>query len=91
MPTTAVFTPSSNHATAVTRYVVDIFTAGANPAVSNPVASSDIGKPAIVNGEIRADVAQTINGLTPGNYIATISAIGAGGTTRSAASPQFTR
>ncbi len=91
MPTTAVFTPSSNHATAVTRYVVDIFTAGANPALSNPVASHDIGKPAIVNGEIRADLRQTITALSPGAYISTITAIGSGGSTRSAASPQFTR
>ena len=91
MPTTAVFTPSSNHATAVTRYIVDFFTAGANPALSNPAASRDIGKPAIVNGEIRADVAQTVSGLAPGTYIATITAVGAGGSTRSAASPQFTR
>ncbi len=88
---TAVFTPSSNHATAVDRYVFEVFPLGANPIVANPVGTQDLGKPAIINGEIRADVAATILALAPGNYIATVTAIGSGGTAQSAPSPQFTR
>ncbi len=91
MPTTAVFTPSSNHSTAVDRYVVEIFTAGADTRVANPVSSRDIGKPSITSGEIRADISSTIMGLNPGNYVATVTAFGDGGSTQSAASPQFTR
>ena len=91
LPSTAVFVPSSNHATAVDRYVLEVFPVGANPTVSNPVATRDLGKPAILNGECRADVSSTILALSPGTYIATVTAIGSGGSTQSAPSPQFTR
>jgi Big-like domain-containing protein len=91
MPDRAVFTPSSNHATAVNQYVLEIFPAGADPTAANPVATQNLGKPAVVNGECQADVSQTIANLPPGNYIATITAFGGGGSAQSAASPQFTR
>jgi hypothetical protein len=91
LPSTAVFTPSSNHATAVDRYVLEVFPLGAETTVANPVGTQDLGKPAITNGEIRADVSSTILALTPGNYVATITAIGSGGSAQSAPSPQFTR
>jgi Concanavalin A-like lectin/glucanases superfamily/Bacterial Ig domain len=91
LPDTAIFTPSSNHATAVEHYLLEIFPAGADPTVANPVASRDLGKPAITNGECRVDITTTIQGLSAGNYIATITAIGSGGSTQSAPSPQFTR
>ena len=41
LPRTAVFTAPANHATAVTRYFLEIFPAGANPLVANPVATRD--------------------------------------------------
>ena len=91
LPHTAVFVPSSNEATAVAHYQLEIFPAGANPTVANPVASLDLGKPAIVNGECRVDITSTILALPAGNYIATVTAVGSGGSTRSAASPPFTR
>jgi hypothetical protein len=90
-PVTAAFTPSSNHATAVDRYLLEIFPAGADTRVANPVATRDLGKPSIYNGEIRVDVASTILGLSPGYYVATVTAFGSAGSTQSAASPQFTR
>jgi len=86
-----VFTPSSNHATAVDRYVIELFPLGADPTVANPVGTRDLGKPAITNGEIRVDITSTILALAPGKYIATVTAIGSGGSTQSAPSPQFTR
>ena len=91
LPRTAIFTPSTNHATAVDRYFLEIFPAGANPAVANPVATRDLGKPAVVNGEILVDVSSTTTTLPSGSYIATVTAIGDGGSARSAASPAFTR
>jgi len=91
LPTTAVFIPSSNHATAVTRYVLEVFPAGADPRVANPVATRDLGKPSIVSGQISVDISSTILALSPGNYIATVTAFGSAGSTQSAASPQFTR
>src|SRR4029434_7359412 len=91
VPTTAVFTPSSNHATSVVRYVLEVCPAGANPSIANPVATRDLGKPSIVSGEIRVDISSTILPLNPGNYVATVTAFGQTGSTQSAASPQFTR
>lgn len=90
-PTTAVFTPSSNHATAVDNYVLEVFPAGADTRVANPVATRDLGKPSVSGGQITVDVASTISALTPGDYVATVTAYGDGGSTQSAASPQFTR
>ena len=87
----AVFVASSNHNTAVTRYVLEIFTSGANPNTATPVATRDLGKPPVVSGECDVDVASTINSLPPGQYIATVTAVGSGGSARSAPSAAFNR
>ena len=79
MPNTAVFVPSSNHDTAVDRYVIDIYPAGADPSAANPVATRDVGKPAVVEGEVTVDIGTTITGLPSGSYIATVTAWGPGG------------
>lgn len=91
LPSTAVFTPSSNDATAVDRYVLEVFPVGADTTVANPVGTQDLGKPAIVSGQCSADVSATILALSPGTYVATVTAIGGGGSAQSAPSPQFTR
>ena len=90
-PGRAIFTPSSNHATSVDRYVIDFFPSAADPAAANPVATVDVGKPAILNGECTADVSQAVASLAPGTYVVTVTAMGPGGTARSAASPVFVR
>ena len=90
MPRTAIFTASTTHAS-VDRYFLEIFPAGANPAVANPVATRDLGKPAVVAGECTVDVSSTTVGLPAGSYIATVTAIGSGGSARSGASPTFVR
>jgi len=87
----AVFAPSADHDTAVQYYVLDVFYSWANPAFGTPVASLNLGKPAVTNGECWVNVAPTILGLPSGTYVATISAVGAGGTTQSSPSPQFNR
>ena len=79
----AVFTASPDHDTLVTSYLFEVFAAGANPATATPIASQNLGKPAVVSGEITADVTATINALAPGSYQATVSAIGSGGSSRS--------
>lgn len=91
MPSRALFTPSADHATNVDYYMIEIFPNGANPNLANAVAAQNIGKPSVVNGECQADVSGMIQSLTPGSYIATVTAIGPGGSTRSAAAPPFTR
>ena len=90
-PYRAVFVASSNHNTAVDRYVLNIYPSGANPDTATPVATRDLGKPAVVNGECNVDVSPTVQALAPGNYIATVTAVGPGGSARSAPSAAFTR
>jgi hypothetical protein len=89
--TTALFTPSSDNATNVTSYNLEFFTAGANPSTATPVRSQNLGKPSIVNGEISVNVAATSSSLPAGTYFATVTAIGPGGSTRSAPSNTFTK
>jgi len=91
LPTTAVFQPSANYQTTVNHYVLEIFPLGADTRVANPVASQDLGKPAVANSECRVDIAATIQALPPGTYVATVTAIGNGGSSQSAPSPQFSR
>jgi hypothetical protein len=85
-----VFTASADHAALVNSYVLEVFAEGADPATATPVASQNLGKPEVINGECTAEVTATINGLSPGNYQMTIAAVGVGGWTRSAPAA-FTR
>jgi hypothetical protein len=89
-PTTVVFVPSTSHATGVTSYSVALRRAG-DPSSASPVATRDLGKPPIVNGEISVDISTLVDPLPAGSYYAIVSAIGPGGTTPSAPSPNFTK
>jgi hypothetical protein len=92
MASHAVFNASSNHDTAVTSYRLDIFTNGADPNTATPIQTQNLAKPAVANGaECSVDISATIQSLPSGTYIATVTAIGPGGTARSSASPPFTR
>jgi hypothetical protein len=83
------FRASADH-TKVTRYVFEIFAAGSS-VTRGPVRTQDIGKPAVVNGYVTADVGTTIRALAEGTYFATVSAVNAAGRTRSSPSNPFTR
>ena len=90
-PTSVTFTASSDHATNVTSYRLDIFAASANPATATPIASSDLGKPTPdATSTITVDRATFFGGLAAGQYLAAVKAIGPGGQTQSAA-VAFTR
>ena len=82
--TRAQFTASADHATLVVRYVLEVFAAGANPNTATPLSSQDLGKPPVVNGGCDVNISQTVNALAPGSYQATVSAVGTGGSSRSA-------
>jgi hypothetical protein len=75
----------------VRNYLLEIFATSADPAVSTPVATQDLGLPTVVNGECTADVRNTILGLAPGSYVATVSAITSQGSTLRSNSFAFTR
>lgn len=85
----AIFTPSADHDTLVQHYVLDFFPSWADPSVSNPVLSVDLGKPSVVNGECNVDISALLQQLWSGNYIGTVTAVGNEGQTQSAPSAEF--
>ncbi|MGB2713484.1 MAG: Ig-like domain-containing protein [Vicinamibacterales bacterium] len=90
LPTKVAFTPSADHATAVTSYSVAIRRA-TDPVTATPVATKNLGKPAPVNNEITVDISDIVNPLSAGSYYAVVTAIGAGGASESTPSGSFTR
>ena len=86
----AVFNPSPDHDSLVNSYLLEIFAAAADPSTATPIATQNLGKPAVVNGDCTADITSTINALAPGNYRATVAAVGNGGSPRSGPA-DFTR
>jgi hypothetical protein len=90
-PTTVAFTASADHATLVTNYVLEIHASGKTPGSSAPVATSNLGKPTPDSaGEVTVDRSTFFQALASGNYIATVVAVGSGGSARSNAAT-FTR
>jgi regulation of enolase protein 1 (concanavalin A-like superfamily) len=84
LPRLASFTASADHATNVTRYLFQVFAGGANPATAVPIVSSDLGKPTPDSTRtITVDRSALFSALAVGNYVATVTAIGPGGSTRS--------
>ena len=81
---TLVFVASRDHNTLVNSYLLEIFAPGVNTSTATPIASRNLGKPSVVNGECKADVTTTIGALPPGTYQATVAAVGAAGKVRSA-------
>jgi hypothetical protein len=86
-PSTLVYSPSVNDATAVDYYTVEIYLSGG----AMPVASKYLGKPSIANNEIRVDVSDVVNALAAGTYVVVVSANGQGGSTSSQPSPAFVK
>ena len=85
-PKSVVFGASADHATNVTSYLLEVFAANANPGTAAPVATSDLGKPTpAANNDITVDRSAFFSALASGTYVATVSAIGPGGLTRSTA------
>jgi Bacterial Ig domain len=83
-PKQVAFSASTDHATNVTSYVLEVFAAGANPSTATPVASSDLGKPAPDStNTIAVDRSTFFNNLAAGSYVATVTAIGPGGEAQS--------
>jgi regulation of enolase protein 1 (concanavalin A-like superfamily) len=89
-PTRVVFVPSTDHPTNVMSYVVAIYRAS-DPVTASPVATRNLGKPAVVSREITVDISTLVNPLAAGSYYAIVRAIGPGGTTPSTRSANFTK
>jgi hypothetical protein len=89
-PWTLTFTASADHAL-VLSYKLDIFKQGVNPSTGVPSGTLSVGKPAVTSGQISVDIAPTVQALSTGTYVATVSAVGTAGSSRSIASAPFTR
>jgi regulation of enolase protein 1 (concanavalin A-like superfamily) len=89
-PTRVVFVPSADHATSVTSYTVVVYRS-TDPVTASPAATRNLGKPAVVNGEISVDISTLVTPLAAGSYYAVVRATGPGGTTPSARSANFTK
>jgi hypothetical protein len=84
-PRLVAFTASADHATNVTSYFFEVFAASANPATAVAIVSSDLGKPTPDStNTITVDRSALFSALAVGNYVATVTAVGPGGRTRSA-------
>jgi hypothetical protein len=77
------FTPSVNDASAVERYVFQVYPSGVDPNTANALTEQDLGKPPVANGECAVDVSQTVATLAPGSYSVRVTAVGPGGSTPS--------
>jgi regulation of enolase protein 1 (concanavalin A-like superfamily) len=90
--TTAVFNPSPDHSTSrVTYYRLEVFTQGTTPSSTNAIASQNLGKPSVVNGECRVSIATLISNLPSGYYFSSVRAVGPSGSSARALSPVFRR
>lgn len=71
---------SAGHTTLVKTYRLDVFPAGTVPGATAPVATSDLGKGTPdASGDITVDRSAFFSALTPGSYLATVTAIGLSG------------
>ena len=85
-PRYVVFQKSADHDTLVTSYRLNIFAGGANPATATPLSTISLGKPTPnASGDIQVDELSFFTALAAGNYVATVSALGASGSTQSSA------
>jgi regulation of enolase protein 1 (concanavalin A-like superfamily) len=85
LPRTVAFTASADHDTLVRSYRLEVYKSGTTPGTGTPVATSDLGKPSVgADGEIAVDRATFFQALAPGNYVATVMAVGDSAGARSA-------
>jgi regulation of enolase protein 1 (concanavalin A-like superfamily) len=85
-PRYVVFQKSADHDTLVTSYKLNVYASGANPATATSIASVNLGKPTPnASGDIQVDELSFFTGLAAGNYVATVSAVGSGGSAQSGA------
>lgn len=76
-PGSLVFTPSSDHATNVTGYRLEISLAAAPSLV---LLRLDLGKPAVVGGQCQTPLVSLLTKLLPGKYVGVLKAYNSQGT-----------
>ncbi len=89
-PSTLLFGPSVDHDTLADFYVLQLRRAGEDTSVE-PVATRNLGKPAVADGEVSVDVSEMIHALPDGSYYAVVVSVGPGGAMPSAPSQEFAK
>ncbi|MCA1560759.1 MAG: hypothetical protein LC753_20350, partial [Acidobacteria bacterium] len=90
LPTTLVFVPPVDYATNVNSCTVELRRSG-DAVTASPVATRNLGKPAVVGGEISVDISTLVDPLPAGSYYAVVVSTGPGGSTPSSPSPVFAK
>jgi hypothetical protein len=89
-PTKIVFVPPRDYLTNVTSVTAQLRRT-ADPTTAVPAATKNLGKPAVVSGEISADISTIVDPLPAGSYYAIVVSTGPGGSTPSSPSAPFTK
>jgi hypothetical protein len=90
-PGSLTFAASPDHTSLVLSYKLEIFKHGVSPSTGVPSGTLSLGKPPVVSGQIKVDIGPKVQSLSTGTYVATVSAVGSAGSSRSAPSAAFTR
>ena len=89
-PTRVVFAPPADYATNVSWCTVQL-RRSVDAVTASPLASRNLGKPAVVGGEISVDISTLVNPLPAGSYYAVVVSTGPGGSTPSRPSAVFSK
>ena len=90
LPTTLVFVPPVDYATNVARCTLQLRRSVDAPT-ARPAATMNLGKPAVVGGEISVDISTFVDLLPEGFYYAVVVSTGPGGSTPSSPSAVFSK
>jgi regulation of enolase protein 1 (concanavalin A-like superfamily) len=90
LPTTLLFVPPLDYATNVDSCTVELRRAG-DAVTASPVATRNLGKPAVVGGEISVDISTLVDPLPAGSYYAVVVSTGPGVSTPSNPSAVFSK
>ena len=87
---TVVFVPGADYATNATSVTVELRRA-TDVVTATPLATRNLGKPAVAGGEISVDISTLVDPLPAGSSCAIIVTTGPGGSTPSAQSGTFSK
>ena len=90
VPTTLIFVPPLDYLTNVDSYTVEL-RRSIDKMTDSPVAATNLGKPAVVGGEIAVVVSTLVDPLPAGSYYAIVVSNGPGGSTPSSPSAVFSK
>ena len=90
LPTKVVFVAPADYATNVNSCTVEL-RRSVDAVTASPVASRNLGKPAVIGGEITVDISTLVDPLPAGSYYAVVVSIGPGGSTPSSPSGVFSK